>query len=183
MKKIAAIGLLVLLLYNTLGLTFAVLYFEDNFKVASPLSETDDFKIVKLYLPSLPYSDSWENADGTEGLLQQDGNFYNATHILHKNDTLYVTLKSNQVARDQFFELANMMEMVTDRDGKIPESAQNRALKILDNLLKSYLSNSQKLEFVYFNFTEESVITYQPQINSIYSGCEINLNTPPPEIA
>lgn len=182
MKKIAAIGLLVLLLYNTLGLTFAVLYFEDNFKVASPVSQNDDFKLIKLYLPSLPYSDSWENPDGTEGLLQQDGNFYNATYILHKNDTLYVTLKSNQVARDQFFELANMMEMVNDRDGKIPESAQNKALRILDNLLKNYLSNSQKFELAHFDFKEDLIVNYQPQINSIYSSCEINLNTPPPEL-
>lgn len=183
MKKIAAIGLLVLLLYNSLGLTFAILFFENNYKTASTVSQSSDLKEVKLYLPSLPYSDSWENPDGTEGLLQEDGNFYNATHIVHKNDTLYVTLKSNEAARDQFFQLAGMMEQITGHDKNTPESAQNKALKILDNLLKNYISNSQKFELAGFNFKNKLVVKHQLQINSVYSGYEINLNTPPPEIA
>ncbi len=134
MKKIAAIGLLVLLLYNTFGLAFAVLFFENDFKVASPITQNDDWRIVKLYLPSLPYSDSWENTDGIEGLLQKEGHFYNTTHILHRNDTLYVTLKSNLAARQQFFELANMMETITDTGKNVPDSIQNKVLKALEDL-------------------------------------------------
>ncbi|WP_221391290.1 hypothetical protein [Dyadobacter sp. NIV53] len=182
MKKIAAIGLLVLLLYNTLGLTFAVFFFEKNFNVASRVSQDDDFETMKLYFPSLPYSGSWEN-DNVEGLLHENGKFYNATHVLHENDTLYVTLKSNQAARDQFFELVSMMEMMTDNDKELPESAQNTALKLFNDLIKIYVPNSHHIDF---NVTcPENVITgiYQPAVTPVYSGYEINLNTPPPEIA
>lgn len=137
---------------------------------------------MKLYLPSLPYSDSWETTDALEGLVQTDGNFYNPTHIVHKNDTLYVTLKSNQVARDQFFELANMMEMMTDNNKDFPQNAQNRALKLLNDLLKNYIPCSQQYELALVHNESIILTNHQLQTLSLYSGYEINLNSPPPEV-
>ena len=182
MKKIAAIGLLVLLLYNTLGLTFAVFFFEKNFKVASSINQDDDLQTMKLYLPSIPYTDSWEN-NNVEGLVQKNDQFYNATKVLHKNDTLYVILKSNQAARDQFFELVSMMETMTDNNKEFPESAKNTALKLFNDLIKIYVPNSHNIEFRDFNSGNLIAKVYQPQTSSFYAGYEINLNTPPPEIA
>ena len=183
MKKIAAIGLLVLLLYNTLGLTFAIFFFEENFKVVSPVSQNDDWKLIKVYLPSLPYSGTWENTDQIEGLLQEDGSFYNATHLVHKNDTLYITLKSNQVARDQFFELAGMMEMITDNNKEFPESAQNKALKILNDLVKNYIPSSQIFQLINYDTESSIACVYQLLARSTYASYEVHLNTPPPEIS
>ena len=182
MKKIAAIGLLVLLLYNTLGLTLAVFFFEKNFKVASSVNQDDDLKTMKLYLPSLPYSDSWENTN-VEGLIQKNNEFYNATHVLHENDTLYVTLKSNQAARDHFFELVGMMEMMTDNGKELPENAKNNALKLFNDLIKIYIPNSYNIEFQDFCPGNLIAEVHQPQTSSLYTGYEINLNTPPPENA
>ena len=183
MKKIVAIGLLVLLLYNTFGLALAVLFFENDFKVASPISQDDNWRMVKLYLPSLPYSDSWENSEGIEGLLQRDGNFYNTTHILHQNDTLYVTLKSNLAAREQFYELANMMETITDTGKNVPESIKNKLLKVLEDLVKNYVPISKQIDFLYL--PDESSMTNVRWVltKTIYSYFNITLNTPPPEIA
>ena len=182
MKKIAAIGLLVLLLYNTFGLTFAILFFENDFKVASPVSQSDDWKLVKLYLPSLPYSDSWENRDGIEGLLHQDGSFYNATNILHQNDTLYVTLKSNIAAREQFLELASLMTEITDQSN-VPESTHNKVLKLLSSLLKTYIPTSSETDLNISIFENLTALTHQRQTDFIFSCFEIHLNTPPPEVA
>lgn len=183
MKKIAAIGLLVLLLYNTFGLTFAILFFENDFKVASPVSQSDDWRLVKLYLPSLPYSDSYENKDGAEGLMQKDGHFYNATNILHQNDTLYVTLKSNLAAREQFLELASLMTEITDTGKNVPESTHNKVLKLLSSLAKTYIPTSALTELKITLFENSIAFAHICQTKFIFSSFEFRLNTPPPEIA
>ncbi|MEZ4901139.1 MAG: hypothetical protein R2822_04955 [Spirosomataceae bacterium] len=141
MKKLTAIGLLILLLYNMFGLTVAVLFFEDDYQTASAISENDDWQTVKMHLPTLPYNTSWENTDGQEGLIRQGNDFYNITEQRHENDTLYVTLKSNQNARDRFFELANMIQEITNQSTDSSESPFSKAIKHLSDLLKIYLSN------------------------------------------
>lgn len=181
MKKIAAIGLLVLLLYNTFGLTIAILFFENDFKIASPVDQNDNWKVVKLYLPSLPYSETWESEDGMEGLLPENGDFYNATHILHQNDTLYVTLKSNLAARDRFFELANEMESLNN-DKQLPHDQRSKTLALLRDLLKNYVPNSEKFEFYPGNIEILANVAFPLPAQITYTSKEQNLNTPPPEL-
>jgi len=141
LKKLTAVGLFILLLHNMFGLTVAVLFFEDDYQIASAISEDDNWQTVKMHLPTLPYNTAWENTDGQEGLIRQGNNFYNVTGQRHENDTLYVTLKSNQNARDRFFELANMIQEITNQNADSPESPFSKAIKHLSDLLKVYLSN------------------------------------------
>ncbi|RDB05722.1 hypothetical protein [Runella aurantiaca] len=142
MKKLTAIGLLLLLLYNMFGLTVAVLVFEDDYQTASPVMKNDQWQTVKMHLPTLPYNNSWENSEGQEGLIRKGDDFYNVTHQRHENDTLYVTLKSNQHARDRFFELAEMIQEITDQTADSPESPLSKAVKLLSDLVKVYLPNT-----------------------------------------
>jgi hypothetical protein len=142
LKKLTAIGLLILLLYNMFGLTVAVLFFEDDYQTASPIREDDKWQTVKMHLPTLPYNTTWENSDGQEGLIRHGDEFYNVTEQRHENDTLYVTLKTNQHARDRFFELANMIQEITDQSADTPESPLGKAVKLLSDLLKVYLPNT-----------------------------------------
>lgn len=142
MKKLTAIGLLLLLLYNMFGLTVAVLFFEEDFQTASPMMEDDEWQTVKMPLPALPYNNTWENPEGQDGLIRQGNDFYNIMHQRHENDTLYVTLKSNQHARDRFFELAEMIQEITDQTADTPESPFSKAIKVLSDLAKVYLPNS-----------------------------------------
>lgn len=142
MKKLTAIGLLLLLLYNMFGLTVAVLFFEEDFQTASPMMEDDEWQTVKMPLPALPYNTAWENPEGQDGLIRQGNDFYNIMHQRHENDTLYVTLKSNQHARDRFFELAEMIQEITDQTADSPESPFSKAIKVLSDLVKVYLPNS-----------------------------------------
>ncbi|MFN8347263.1 MAG: hypothetical protein U0X91_19830 [Spirosomataceae bacterium] len=142
MKKLTAIGLLLLLLYNMFGLTVAVLFFEDNYQTASPVVDTDEWQTVKMHLPALPYNNAWENPEGQDGLIRQGNDFYNIIHQRHDNDTLYVTLKTNQHARDRFFELVNMIQEITDQSADTPESPLGKAVKLLSELVKVYLPNT-----------------------------------------
>ncbi|MDQ6477855.1 hypothetical protein [Dyadobacter sp. LHD-138] len=181
MKRIAAIGLLILLLYNMFGLTTAIFLFEDQHKSASLVQTDDEYQLLKVYMPSLPYTEQWENEDGLEGLFKAKGQFYNATHVLHTNDTLYVTMKSNQPARDHFFELVQMMQSLTDSDKDSPDNMHGKAIKLLSNLLKNYLQN--KGDFLIqppLPQITSVAVTYQ-SANQMHASYLLRLQTPPPE--
>jgi len=183
LKKIAPVCLLALLLYNTFGLTFAVLFFEKDFQVASISDGKEDWKVMKMYLPSLPYSNNVEISDNIEGLVRQDGNFYNPTHILHENDTLYVTLKSNQAARDHFFELANAMEMLSNPESDFPNNPYSKAIKLLGNLLKNYVPSTFEFDILKTCFSDQQTEFNILRVKDVYASIDIRLPTPPPEFS
>lgn len=182
MKRLLPIGLLVLLLYNTFGLTFAVLFFDNHHQNASISSSNDELMVVKMHLPSLPYSGDLQITDLPQGLIRQNDQFYNPTNVLHQNDTLYVTLKSNQVARDDFFALANAMQILSDPNAKVPEDPYSKAMKMVDNLLKNYVSNVNEISFQAASFTEPSPLSMGVASKNIYLANFIQLTSPPPEL-
>lgn len=137
MKSLTAIGLLTLLLYHLVGLPLAVLTFENSFQAASPTSRTDQWKLVKLPI-ALPYTSSWENTDGQDGLVQDGDDFYNIVQQHYANDTLYTLLKTNQTARDRFFDLADQLEQYND-DQAPAKTPLGRLLKLLKDRLTTYL--------------------------------------------
>ncbi|MCF0056150.1 hypothetical protein [Dyadobacter sp. CY356] len=181
MKKIVAIGLLVLLLYNMLGLTTAVLLFDDQYKSSVSSNNEEDYQLLKVYVPSLPYTDSWENENEIEGLTKSNGQFYNTTHVLHINDTLYVTLKSNQPARDRFFELANQMQSIADPANQTADSSQGKTLKLLDNLMKNYIQNTYHFSIQHQAFFASDAIAIYPSAEVKFTRFLLKLQTPPPE--
>lgn len=182
MKRLLPIGLLVLLLYNTFGLTFAVLFFDNHYQESSVSSLHDELRVVKMHLPSLPYSGDLQITETPEGLIRQNDQFYNPTQVLHQNDTLYVTLKSNQAARDEFFALANAMQIMSDPNAKLPENPYSKAMKLMDNLLKNYISNSHEISFQTASFTDPLPLLTGRCSKNIYSAIFIQLTSPPPEL-
>lgn len=181
LKKLTAIGLLILLLYNMFGLTVAVLFFENDFQTASPISQNDKWQTVKMHLPTLPYNTTWENKDGQEGLIRDGNEFYNVTEQRHENDTLYVTLKTNEHARDRFFELANMIQEITDQSANPAESPLGKAVKLLSDLLKVYLPNTAMewpAEYVADAMSPQLYVTP----NQSLLQTEQLLHSPPPEL-
>jgi hypothetical protein len=182
LKKLTAIGLLILMLYNMFGLTVAVLFFEDDYQSASPIREDDKWQTVKMHLPTLPYNTTWENSDGQEGLIRRGDDFYNVTEQRHENDTLYVTLKTNQHARDRFFELANMIQEITDQNADTPESPLSKAIKLLNDLLKVYLPNPSMGLLVDTVISSTSYHLYATPNQSLLQTVRL-LHSPPPELA
>ena len=181
LKKLTAIGLLLLLLYNVLGLTVAVLFFEKEFQAASPVMENDEWKTVKMHLPVLPYNNTWENPDGEEGLIRRGDDFYNVTHQRHENDTLYVTLKTNRHARDRFFELANMIQEITDQTTESPLSPLGKVIKLLSDLTKVYLPNSC-MEWPAGLIANQPVERFYATPNHALLQVVRLLHSPPPEL-
>lgn len=181
MRRTASIGLLALLLYNMFGLSLAVLYFEKDYQIAASDGPYEE-KVMKMHLPSLPYAENLEFDEKLEGLIRQDGQFYNATRILHENDTLYVTLQTNEAARDHFFELANAAQVLNEPHADIPKSPYGKAMELLGSLLKIYIPNTGKFAFF---FQDNSGKTVTKGCNSYKEACylpfQIALASPPPE--
>ena len=128
MKSFAAIGFLILLLYHLIGLPLAVLTFEQSYESATPVSLADQWKIVKLPI-ALPYTSTWENTDGQDGLIQDGNDFYNIVRQHYANDTLYTLLKTNQSARERFADLADQFQQINN-DQPATRSPLSRLLKL-----------------------------------------------------
>ncbi|MFN3380104.1 MAG: hypothetical protein ACK41O_11655 [Runella zeae] len=181
MKKVIAIGLLLLLLYNMFGLTVALLFFEEEFRNASPTTQNDQWKTFKVPIPTLPYNTAWENQEGEEGLIREGENFYNIMGQRHENDTLYITLKTNRDAHERFVELSERVQELMDLTSQSSQSPLNKALKLLYELTKIYLFTSS------FILTSPSLIEVdsyslryeRPNQSLLTSFC--CLLTPPPE--
>ncbi|WP_018620129.1 hypothetical protein [Spirosoma luteum] len=137
MKSFVAIGFLILLLYHLIGLPLAVLTFEQSYESATPVSLADQWKLVKLPI-SLPYTSTWENTDGQDGLIQDGNVFYNIVRQHYANDTLYTLLKTNQSARERFFDLADQLQQLNN-DQETTQSPLSRLLKLLKDRLTTYL--------------------------------------------
>lgn len=183
MRRLASIGLLALLLYNMFGLSLAVLFFEKDYQIAAS-SDSGQALVMKMYLPSLPYSESLQVTENVEGLVRQNGQFYNPTQILHQNDTLYVTLQSNEAARDHFFELANAVQVLNDPQTDLPKSPYGKAMELMGSLLKIYIPTAQKFPFTAGYTVRHSLAAVPGHFVAVhYLSHQTSLATPPPERA
>ncbi|MEO6282292.1 MAG: hypothetical protein ABIN80_01160 [Dyadobacter sp.] len=137
MKTVAGIVLLLLLLCNMLGLSIAVLCLNAQYETAAKDEEKEDLRVLKAYVPSIPYANAWEASNENEGLYRIDDQLYNVVRQVHENDTLYVTLQMNASAWQRFTELSDMMQQVNaDQEASNPVS---RTMKLLHDLFKIYL--------------------------------------------
>ncbi|MBA4853157.1 hypothetical protein [Emticicia sp. BO119] len=178
MKKIASIGLLLLLLYNMFGLTITMLFFETNYRTNSNVIFDDKWKIIKI--PTTSKDVHYRNGH-KEGLIRSGNDFYNIMHEYQENDTLYVILKSNQNAQERFAELASMVQGMTAPDSDISRSPLGKLIKLLGDLQKVYVSDSLQLAL-----TEPIVEIYDPSFyteptQSDYQVIHL-LHSPPPEL-
>ncbi|WP_338870059.1 hypothetical protein WBJ53_21755 [Spirosoma sp. SC4-14] len=178
MKSFTAIGFLILLLYHLIGLPLAVLTFDETYQSATPISSDDHWKLVKLPI-SLPYTASWENPDGLDGLVQDGDNFYNIVHQRYANDTLYTLLKTNQNARDRFFDLADQLQQFST-DQEASQTPLSRLLKLLKERLTTYLLPSlyRLTQPLAVSLSEHSVYG---NIWFAHYGVDQVPNSPPPQ--
>lgn len=178
MKKLIAIGLLLLLLYNMFGLTIATLFFEDNYRTSSNVIIDDKWKIIKV--PTIDKYAHYNNED-KEGLIRSGNDFYNIMHEYQENDTLYIILKSNQNAQERFTELTSLILGMNDMSADTPQSPLGKLIKLLGDLQKTYVDNALQL-----GLNEPIVESYCPSFytephQSDYQVIHL-LHSPPPEL-
>lgn len=179
LRRIASIGLLSLLLYNMFGLSLAVLFFDKSYQ--TPVLNSTDAVVMKMYLPSLPYSGDLQIEENAGGLVRHQDQFYNPTQLTHQNDTLYVTLQPNEAARDHFFELANAVQLLSDQHSDLPKSPYSKAVELLSSLAKIYMPNGLDFKVPAAYALLEPSVRLSYFLENRFPSYEASLNCPPPE--
>ena len=157
----------------------AVLTFDRSFNSATLASGTDEYKVVKLPI-SLPYTSSWDNPDGQHGLIRDGDAFYNVVHQQYANDTLYTLLKTNQNARDRFFDLASQMQQL-DTEQAATKSPLSRLLKLLQERITTYLlPTSWQLSQPVASLLTVCAGAFAPLLT--YGNVNLSCPAPPPKV-
>jgi hypothetical protein len=161
-----------------LGLTIAMLFFEDNYTKSSDIIFDDKWKIIKIPTTS---KDAHYGKGDEEGLIRSGNDFYNIMHEYHENDTLYVILKSNQNAQERFTELTSLIFGITDPTADTSHSPLGKIIKLFGDLQKVYLSGNMTLDLHdrIISLFQRSFFTEPPQSN--YQVINL-LHSPPPEL-
>jgi len=180
LKKLLSTGLLIVLLYHMFGLSVALLCFEDDYQSASPVAQNDEWDIIKIPLQELPYVSYQEIPAEQEGLIRKDGDFYNIVKQYHKDDTLYIVLKTNRDARERFTELSMQVQESLDATSKAPINPVKKTIALFSGLIKTYISNGN-LDWPPLLCSEillQTVYSFAPKLipDSIF-----HLLSPPPE--
>ncbi|CAM4205035.1 hypothetical protein EWU23_04420 [Cytophagaceae bacterium 50C-KIRBA] len=149
MKRLASILLLFILLYQAGG--FALRYVADSStEFANSDSESDSY-VVKIPI-SLPYPSNREIPQEASGALQQGDDFYQMVDQKIENDTLYTRVVNDKNARDQFLDLADLVnEHLSDQPDKAPVKS-----KLIQTLVKEYCQSNSAWIFYILEWPNES---------------------------
>jgi len=101
-------------------------------------------------------------------------------HQRYVNDTLYTVLKTNQNARDRFFDLADQMQQL-DTEQRTEKSPLSRLLKLLQERLTTYLlpTGWQLSQPVASLLTTRA--GYANQLTA-YGSADLSCPSPPPKL-
>jgi hypothetical protein len=125
-KKLLALTLLVVHLFNLTGYTFLFRYLgqQSSRQITKQIDQHgyNDAELVEIKLPlNLPYINSWGDYERHEGEITINGNHYNYVKRKVAGDTLYLLCLPNrhkdelQIAKSNFGADANDLDNKTDK--------------------------------------------------------------------
>ncbi|QRR00332.1 hypothetical protein [Dyadobacter sandarakinus] len=131
--------------------------------------------VVKVPV-SLPYQNSWDAPEPSEGAMRHKQDYYQIRSQQLVNDTLYVYCEYDQNARDRYISLAShISEQAADTHRKLPSH-------LLKNFLKEFMSGSRRLVFLILEFPEKTA-TPADRYSSCFSSVYSDIPAPPPDAA
>ena len=173
MKKLAALLLLTVLLYQAGG--FALQFLNDSSSEISSEEITQLDKVV-LKLPiSLPYNESkWQEPQQVDGQLQKGDAFYQMVEQKMEGDTLYTTMVANHSARESFLELAEMVDQHLQNDSPKHDHSKSSLINLL---IKEYCDSNQTFVLYIMDWSQPNVNFFTP-LNAL-SSYSSELFSPP----
>lgn len=152
MKRLASILLLFVLLYQAGG--FALRYVANSDTEFVSNESSSDSYMVKIPI-SLPYPSNREIPQEVSGSLQQGDEFYQMLDQKIENDTLYTRVVNDKNARDQFLDLADLVnEHLNDQPDKAPSKT-----KLIQTLVKEYCQSGGAWVFYILEWPTEHIAT------------------------
>ncbi|MGR3809168.1 hypothetical protein [Jiulongibacter sp. NS-SX5] len=138
-------------------------------------SEAPETLEIKIGL-SLPYSNEWDSAKESEGLLEHEGAFYTLVSRDYKNDSLYFKYIKNTNAREVF----SMLSEHVDPDGNSSDKEEPAgSLTLKWTALKYITSNERAIESLTID-TCNLVSGFR--YSNLYAFDFFKITTPPPRV-
>lgn len=186
MKKLAAIFLLALFLFNFAGyrllFDYAQQLSDSRLQAALDKNQYDERDLVTIKVPlSLPYQTSWKEVERVDGEVNLDGKIYKYVKRLYsEGEMIYWCLPNEQkmqlqTARDEFFKYAN--DLMQNSSSKKSDHSNNSFSK---NTLSDY--DDHQISYQTFSFNNSSRHEVAFDISSLSNGV---CSTPaqPPEVS
>ena len=178
MKKIIAIFLVLLLLFNALGFygLFIGLRYKNEIDLVQRL-DNDQYleeQTVTLKVPmTLPYhlDSEYERVDGE---IEHDGEFYRLVKQKLQKDTLYIVCIKDQGSKRIKQALADYVKTFTDK----PADAKHTG-KFLTNFIKDFLPTSVGISSASAGWTH---VVSSAEIIDSFNSRSIAVVSPPPQI-
>lgn len=173
MKKLSAIFLIIVLLYQAGGFALQFLN-HSSIEISSEEISQLDKVVVKLPI-ALPYSQDWEAPKEVNKQVQQGEDFYQMVEQKMEGDTLYTTLVANHSARENFSDLAEMVNQHLKNDS--PTHNDHSKSSLINLLVKEYCDSKQTFVLYVMDWSKVEVNFPNPKITlSTYSD---SLFSPP----
>ena len=159
MKKLAAILLLAILIFNWIGYRFVVDYLQHKSDIQLEgrfdRNQYDESQLIELKVPiHLPYQNNWAAFERYDGEITLNGTLYKYVERKVSNDTLYLRCIPNtkrmhlETAKDDYFKNTNDLA----QNNNSQKSGNSKTI-----VLKKVVSDFDEPHFLY----AASIIRYQ----------------------
>lgn len=187
MKKLAAILLLALFLFNFAGyrLLFDYMQHRSDTRLEALLDKEqyDERDLVTIKVPlSLPYQTSWKEVERVDGEVNLDGKLYKyVKRMYYEGEMIYWCLPNEQkmqiqTARDEFFKYAN--DLLQNNSSKKTDHSNNSNFN--KNTLSDYDCHQQNYDLA---FGQSLIEYYKPKDNLSLSQGIHDTPAQPPEVS
>lgn len=173
MKKLCAVLLIIVLLYQAGGFALQFLN-QSSIEISS--AEISQLEKVVVKLPiALPYSQDWDAPKELTKQVQHGNDFYQMVEQKMEGDTLYTTLVANHSARENFSDLAEMVNKHLKNDST--KHNDHSKTSLINLLIKEYCDSKQTFVLYVMDWSEVKVNFPNPK--STLSTYAASLFSPP----
>lgn len=180
MKRLLSIGLIALLLFNTMG--YYVVFVGMQMQAQRDMEQRLDGENLdgeELFTIKIPINLSyWQNMPDYErvnGRFEHNGEFYTLFKQKVENDTLQVVCIKDHAEKKLFTQLSQTVKWVLGSDNS---SSHQKTAKFLQNLIKDYLPLSKRVILFLFEDVEAlQTPIFEASLVNFYPS----LIAPPPE--
>jgi hypothetical protein len=165
LKKLIAIFLVFLLLFNALGFVglFMGLRFKTSQDLVQRLDNRDysDDETVTLKVPmAIPYHIDSEEFERVDGEIEHQGEFYRLVKQKLMKDTLYIVCIKDMASKRLKQALADYVKTFTDK----PSTSNHHNAKITSAFIKDYIPQPFSVEFASTGWTQEVSVSSIPVV-------------------
>lgn len=165
MKKLSAIFLVLLLLFNALGFVglFMGLRYKTTQDLVKRLDNRDysDEETVTLKVPmAIPYHIDSEEYDRVDGEIEHQGEFYRLVKQKLVKDTLYIVCIKDVESKRLNQALADYVKTFTDK----PSNSNHHNTNIASTFIKDFLPQTFAVEHTSSGWIQEVSVSSKPVV-------------------